>query len=166
MSASCKVTVWGPISTAGFCHTTLSLAATDKVTAPFPLPELPALTEMDGLSETALQGQCTGAVTAICTVPPEEGTLVLPLKEYVQLAGACAIVKDLPATEMLPERGDFVWLAASDAETMPEPAPELPLWIVIQLAEVLAVHAHPLGAVTVAYVVSVPYAVTEAGLSA
>ncbi len=53
-----------------------------------------------------------------------------------------------PATFSVPVREDVAVFAATRYETLPLPVPDEPLVIVIQLASLVAVHAHPFPVLT------------------
>jgi hypothetical protein len=82
----------------------------------------------------------------------------------VQLESASVIVKGWPLIPTVPVRVEPVLLSPRVTVTAPAPTPDPPLLTVIQLlSEGVAVHAHPLGAVTAKLMVWPEYATTDEG---
>ena len=102
------------------------------------------------------------AVTA--TVPAlAPDTTFVDAGEIVDTHGmpACVIVNVLPPTVSVPVRGVVAVFAATLYVTEPLPAPFAPAVTVIHASLLVAVHAHPVAAVTV----MVPVSATEVGLA-
>jgi hypothetical protein len=126
--------------------------ATLKDTVPFPTPLLPLTSVIQSTFDVADHAHVAAdAVTAAEPEPPvsetfcEVGAIV-----HVHGGGAadCVTVKVRPAMFRLPVRAPPLVFAATVNATVPLPAPERPLVIVIQLALDDAFHEHVLPAVT------------------
>jgi uncharacterized protein YhhL (DUF1145 family) len=125
------------------------LAATLNVTEPFPDPLAPAVTVIHEALLVAVQLQPLPAVTVIVPEPPVAATdCDVGLIAYVQDAAACVTVKVVPATVSVPARDVVAVFAATLNVTEPLPDPLEPAVTVIQLALLVAVHPHPVPAVT------------------
>ena len=124
------------------------LAATANPTEPLPVPETPVEIVIQVVFEPAVHAQVDGdAVTPNDPDPPASATLwSVGEIEIVHGAGggaaaACDTVNVLPAAVIVPLRAAPEF-AATVKDTLPLPAPELPLVIVIHEAFDAAVQAH------------------------
>ena len=127
-----------------------------------PVPLTPAVIVIHAALLVAVQLQPAAAVTVTTPVP----ALDVALAEAGEIVGvhgapACVTVKVLPAIVTVPVRDVVPVFAATSYVTDPLPLPVAPALIVIQAALLVAVHAHPLPAVTV----TVPLTVVEATLA-
>jgi hypothetical protein len=114
---------------------------------PLALPD-PVTVIHDAGLET-LHAQPDPVVTEIVPVPPAAARLSdAGVTRKVQPLAACVTVKPLPAIVRAAERDEVVAFAAIVKPTPPSPLPVAPLVIVTHEAGLVAVHAHPAGAVT------------------
>ena len=130
-------------------------AATVYPTEPLPVPLAPLAMVIQLVAVEAVHAQPLPAVTATAPLPPVAvGDVLVGSIEYVHGGGgggggaaACVTVNVCVAIVRVPVRAEPV-LAAMAKPTAPFPEPLAPLVIVSHEALVVAVHAHPLGAVT------------------
>jgi len=127
------------------------------VTVPFPVPPEP-VTVSHPLLLAAVQLQPPGAVTVTTVLSPLTAN-AFELGEIVslQLMPACVALNVLPAIVSVPERPAVPVLAAAASVTVPLPDPDPPV-TVIQDRLFVVDHVHPVGAVTVTFVLSPPVA--------
>ena len=95
---------------------------------PVALPQRVLSAGYSGISPNT-GGSVTLADGAQLSVPPgaiKSGASIRLTSQPRDAFLKSSLAKDLPPTEMLPARVELVWLAASAAETTPEPTPELP----------------------------------------
>ena len=125
-------------------------AAALNVTDPLPDPDVPAVTVSHASLLVAVHAQPPGAVMATVPLPPPDATPCdVGAIVSLQLIPACVIVNMLPAMVIVPVRALVVVFAVVLKATEPFPEPEAPpLVTVIQPLLLVAVHAHPFGAVT------------------
>ena len=125
-------------------------ACTVRLTLPLPVaPDGVALIH-DGTPET-VHAQLLVVVTAICVVPPATGGLYdvgATVKVHGDAAATWVTVMVCPATVTVPDRKtpEFSWTVSF---TVALPDPLAPCVIATQLRVDVAVHAHPVGAVTI-----------------
>jgi hypothetical protein len=108
-------------------------------------------------SPVVVHAQPDAVVTDSDPVPPAGDALTVPgvtVKE--QGDPGCVTVNVRPAIVAVPVRCDGVVLAATASDALPLPEPLAPPAIVIQLALLAAVQAHPDVVVTATVVVSPP----------
>lgn len=126
-------------------------AAALKLTAPDPLPVAPAVSASHDTLVAAVHAHPVGVVTVVEPEPPAAPTLPPTGEiEYEQPTPFCETVSAWPAIVSVPERAIELLLAATVKPTLPLPVPVAPLAIVIHEAPLVAVHAQPLAAVTLA----------------
>jgi hypothetical protein len=144
------VTVWPATVRVPLREVVVVLAAALKVTVPLPLPLAPAVTVIQAALLAAVQAQPAGIVTATEPVAPPVATLCESGATVAeQVTPGCVTVKVWPATVRVPVRDAVVVLAAALKLTDPLPLPEAPAVTVIHAALLAAVHAQPVGIVTV-----------------
>jgi hypothetical protein len=125
-------------------------AATSNVTEPLPDPVAPPVSVIHAALLAAVHAQPVAAVTLLAPLP------AAAVKDWLageidgeQAAAAWVTVKVAPAIVSVPVRIDATVLAATLNPTVPLPDPVAPLVTVIQAALLAAVHAQPVGIVTV-----------------
>jgi hypothetical protein len=120
------------------------------VTEPLPLPVAPAVIVSQAALLVAAHAQPVAAVTL--TAPPviPAATTLADAADSVgaQGAPACVTVKATPPIVSVAERAVVVGFAVTLYVTDPLPLPVAPALMVIQAALSVAVHAHPVTAVT------------------
>ena len=145
------VKVWPPIVTVP-CRVCVAVFADAlNVIVPLPLPLPPALTVNQlGALLVAVQEQPAGAPIDVATVPPLAPTEPLTgVSAYVQGAAAWFTVNVCPPIVNVPCRVCVAEFSVAENDTVPLPLPLAPAVTVSQPdALLVAVHAHPAGAVT------------------
>jgi hypothetical protein len=143
------------------------LAATLNVTLPFPEPEPPAVTVIQGTFDAAVHAHALPAVTVTVPVPPAGAVASLAgLMAYVHAAGAsgCAMASVWPATTTVPLRAPPVF-GRTVKLTLPLPVPLDAPAMVIQSARLVAVHLQALALASIV-TVRVPPVAETVGFSA
>ena len=135
------------------------LAATVNATVPFPLPLAPDVTVIHDAAGIAVQAHDDAAVTVTVPFPPPAAIFALVGAMLTVHACAWLTVKVWPPMVSVALRPAPV-LAATENATVPLPVPLAPDVIVIHGALLVAVHAHPLVAVTVTEPVPPPTAMS------
>lgn len=151
---------------------------------PLPEPLAPLAIVSQVAPSVAVHAHPVPAVTDTEPLPPAAGMLCVGADAaYVQAVPACVIVTIRPAAVSVALRAVVEVFAAAVKATVPVPVPLAPLVMVNQVAESVAVHAHPVPAVTatvalppaaaklcvvaeVAYVQAAPACVTVTSLPA
>ena len=134
------------------------LAATDTVTEPDPVPEVPLLTvkKLVLLAAVQLHPEPCVFVTVKVVVPLLAPTLALVGDTLNMHAGAAWLTVTLfPAIVTVPDR-EPPMLAAAETVTVPDPVPELPLVTVRKLLLLAAVQLQSAPCVFVTVKVVVP----------
>jgi hypothetical protein len=121
-----------------------------NVSDPDPVRPVPFWNVRKVLALVALHVQLACVVTLIVPLAAASDTLiVVGLIEYVQACAACETVKVCPPTVPVSVRALVVVLAATVKPTVPDPVRPVPFWNVRKLLALVALHAHPVGVVTV-----------------
>jgi hypothetical protein len=123
-----------------------ALAATEKSTAPSPLPLLPAAMVIQGDGLAAVQTHPPGALTLTLPYPPAEVKAWLgweSAKEQLELLPAWETAKDWPAMVRAPVRVPVVVLGDTEYCTVAIPLAWLPEVTVIHAALLAAVQEQP-----------------------
>ena len=126
-------------------------AAMAKATVPFPLPLAPEVRVNQESLLIAVHAQPVVVVTpALLELAVAAGFNEVGDTVNVQGTGApaCVTVTVWPATVSVPVRGDVAVLAAMAKPTVPFPLPLAPDVMLSQEALLVAVHVHPVAAVT------------------
>jgi hypothetical protein len=133
------------------------LGAAVIVTVPFPVPLEPAVTvSQPVLLLTAVQPQPPGAVTVTFVLsPPIANAFEVDEIVSLQVMPAWVALKFVPAIVRVPERPAVLVLAAAASVTLPLPEPDPPVTVIHERLFVVD-HVHPVGAVTVTFVLSPP----------
>jgi len=125
------------------------LAATSKVTEPFPDPVVPLVSVIHGALLAAVQAQPAGAVTVLLPLPPAAAMdCVVGEIDGEQDAAACVTVNVAPAIVNVPVRLEATVFAAMLNVAEPLPDPVAPPVSVIHGALLTAVQLHPVAALT------------------
>src|SRR5207244_7607218 len=132
-------------------------AAALNVTVPLPEPLAPAVIVIHVSVVVAVHEQPAAAVTVTVPDPPPTAT-ACDAGASVEVHGtpACVTVNVLPAIVSVPVREVPAVFAATLNVTLPLPEPDAPVVTVIHVALLTAVHAQPVGAVTVVLPVPPP----------
>src|SRR5439155_1214563 len=132
-------------------------AAAVNETDPLPVPLAPAVIVIHVSVVVAVHEHPAGDVTVSVPEPPPTAT-ACDAGDSVEVHGtpACVTVKVLPATVSVPVRDVPAVFAATLNVTLPLPEPDAPVVTVIHASLLTAVHAHPVGAVTVVLPVPPP----------
>jgi hypothetical protein len=125
------------------------LAVTEKPTVPLPLPGVPEVTDTKPALLAAVQAQPVGAVTLTLPGPPlAPKDADVADRENVQAAPDSVTVKVLPAMVSVPLLELDELFAVTENPTGPLPLPTEPEVTDTKPALLAAVHAQPVGAVT------------------
>jgi hypothetical protein len=126
------------------------LAATEKITVPFPEPLLPEVTLIHVATLVAVQAHPLAAVTLTLPTPPAFEKFMLSGDAVtLQAIPACATVNVWPSIPNVPVRESEDEFADTEYVTVPLPAPLVALVIVIQLALLATAHLQPFAELTV-----------------